>query len=398
VIVHVDMDAFFAAVEQRERPELRGKPVIVGADPGGRGVVATCSYEARVFGVHSAMPIREARHRCPQGVFLPVRMGLYVAASRQVMEILGRYSPLVEPLSIDEAFLDVAGCERLFGPPAEIARLIKADVLECTALHCSAGVAPNKFLAKLATELGKPDGLTVIEPGREREVLEPLPVTKVFGVGKRTAQVLESMGLRTVGELAAAPLDRLARRLGPAAAAHMHALARGEDDRRVEPVRVAQQLGSERTFEHDLADREELKLQLLALAGEVGWGLRRHGFRGAGVRLKVRTEDFTTFTRSRKLARPSDADRVLFRVACELFEASRPSRPVRLLGVAAFDLVGEEDAAQGTLFGPPEDEARAARIDLASDQLRTRFGDTALRPASLLRRPVPPPKVTRKPK
>ncbi len=398
MIVHVDMDAFFAAVEQRERPELHGKPVIVGAVPGGRGVVATCSYEARAFGVHSAMPISEAYRRCPQGVFLPVRMDLYVAASRQVMEILGHYSPLVEPLSIDEAFLDVAGCELLFGPPVEIARRIRADVLENTALRCSAGVAPNKFLAKLATDLGKPDGLTVIEPGHEREVLEPLPVTKVFGVGKRTAQLLESMGIRTVGELAAAPLDWLTRRVGPAAAAHMHALARGEDDRRVEPVRVAQQLGSERTFEHDLSDPEELRIQLLGLAGEVGWGLRRHGFRGAGVRLKVRTEDFTTFTRSRKLARPADTDRLIFRVALELFEASRPRLPVRLLGIAAFDLIGEEEAAQGTLFGPPEDEARAARIDRASDRLRSRFGDAALRPASLLLRPAPPPKVTRKPK
>ncbi|MBI3892287.1 MAG: DNA polymerase IV [Candidatus Wallbacteria bacterium] len=378
------MDAFFASVEVRERPELAGKPVIVGADPKGRGVVSTCSYEARRFGVHSALPIREALRRCPQGVFLPVRMELYAAVSAQVMEILGRFSPLVEPLSIDEAFLDAAGCERLFGPPREMARRIKQTILDETRLACSVGVAPNKFLAKLATELGKPDGLTVIPPEKVQEVLSPLPVQRVFGVGKRTAEVLEAMGIRTVGDIARTPAPELAARLGPASVAHMQALARGQDERRVEPHRTPKQLGSERTFEVDVDDPVEMYECLLGLAMDVGGGLRRHRFTTTAVRLKLRTEDFVTCTRTRRLSRPTDADRTIYRAARALLAEPMPALPVRLLGVTACELQTGEEPCQQTLFGPPADEVKASKVDRAADAIRERFGPDALKPAALV--------------
>ena len=386
MIIHVDMDAFYAAVEVREQPELAGKPVIVGADPRGRGVVSTCSYEARKFGVHSAMPISEAYRRCPTGVFVPVRMELYVSVSQVVMGVFRRFTPLVEPLSIDEAFLDVSGCESLFGPPETIAKKIKAEVLADTRLKCSVGVAPNKFLAKLATELGKPDGLTVITPERITEVLGPLPVTRVFGVGRRTAEALDAIGIRTVGELARADTALLIAHMGEAATAHMQCLARGEDERRVEPSRLPRQLGSERTFERDVADARVLKRQLLDLSLHVGMELRRHGYRARTIRLKLRTEDFATTTRSRTLPNPTDSDRVISRTIAELFTKHLPRLPVRLLGVTGADLVtGPDD--QPTLFGPPEAEVKQAKMERAMDRVREKFGRQALRPASLVAPP-----------
>ncbi|MBI4860369.1 MAG: DNA polymerase IV [Candidatus Riflebacteria bacterium] len=386
MIIHVDMDAFYAAIEERERPELAGLPVIVGADPRGRGVVSTCSYAARRFGIRSAMPIREAFRRCPQGVFLPVRMELYVRASRQVMDILEQFSPLVEPLSIDEAFLDARGCEQLFGPPREMALKIKTRIREETALPCSVGVAPNKFLAKLSTELGKPDGLVVLEPGRVREVLDPLPVERVFGVGKRTGATLATMGIFTVGQIAAAPFDRLVQRLGLAAASHIQRLARGEDDRDVEPNRRPKQMGAERTFAFDLEDPAALRRQLLELAGDVGASLRRHEYRCQSVRLKLRTEDFVTTMRSQQLPSPSSCDRTIYRTVCQLLAAHPPGRPVRLLGVTAADLVYGDEEQQGQLFPPPGDDARAASVERALDRVRQRFGRSALGPASLVSR------------
>ncbi len=384
MILHVDMDAFYAAVEQRDRPELRGKPVIVGASPTGRGVVSTCSYEARKYGVHSAMPIRDAYRRCPGGVFLPVRMARYAQVSEQVMEILGRFTPAVEPLSIDEAFLDVSGCERLFGPPAEIARQIREAVLAETGLTCSAGVAPNKFLAKLATELGKPDGLTVVPEEGIREFLAPLEVRSVFGVGKRTAQVLGSIGIRTLGEIVAAPEELLRKHVGPASAIHMQRLARGEDSRKVEPLRQAKQLGAERTFGHDLEDPVELRRHLLELCCEVGRGLRKQSLAGQSLRLKMRLEDFTTYSRTRRFDRPAFSDRVFYRESCALLTLEPPTRPVRLIGVAAVGLVAPEDPAQGRLFPPSEEEQRAERAERAADRVRARFGKAAIRPASLV--------------
>ena len=385
MIIHVDMDAFYAAIEVRDRPELAGKPVIIGADPRGRGVVSTCSYEARKFGVHSAMPIRDAYRRCPQGIYLPVNMALYVDVSRQVMQVFARYTPLVEPLSIDEAFLDVAGCESLFGPPDVIARKIKADVLTTTRLKCSVGVAPNKFLAKLATELGKPDGLTVIAPDRIAETLEPLPVTRVFGVGRRTAEALDALGIRTVGELGRADTARLIAHMGEGATAHMQALARGEDDRRVEPARQPRQLGSERTFERDVSDKAVLRRQLLDLSLQVGMELRRHGYRARTVRLKLRTEDFATTTRSKTLPVPTDSDRIIYRTICDLFTRHLPRLPVRLLGVTGADLLTGPDE-QPTLFGPPAEVAKVAQVERAMDRVREKFGRDALRPASLVAR------------
>lgn len=385
MILHVDMDAFYAAIEVRERPELAGKPVIVGADPRGRGVVSTCSYEARKFGVHSAMPVSEAYRRCPQGVFVPVNMELYVSVSEKVMAVLRRFTPLVEPLSIDEAFLDVHGCEGLWGPPKEIARRIKAEIMTETHLTCSVGIAPNKFLAKLATELGKPDGLFTIHADRIQEVLDPLPVTRVFGIGRRTAEALDAIGIRTVGEIARADTAFLVAHMGEGATAHMQALARGEDDRRVEPFRQPRQLGMERTFERDVSDVRVMRSQLLDLSWQVGMELRRHEYRAKTVRLKLRTEDFATTTRSRTLPRPTDSDRVIYRCVSELFTKHLPRLPVRLLGVTGADLQFGADE-QKTLFGPPEHEARIMRMERAMDAVREKFGRDAVRPATLVAR------------
>jgi DNA polymerase-4 len=389
MIIHVDMDAFYAAVEQREQPELVGLPVIVGADPRGRGVVSTCSYEARVYGVRSAMPIGEAYRRCPQGVYLPVRMELYCAVSQTVMEILDSFSPLVEPLSIDEAFVDAAGLEGLFGPPEQMAERIKAEIRARTKLTCSVGVAPNKFLAKLATELGKPDGLTVIAPERVQAVLDPLSVQRVFGVGRRTSALLESLGIHTIGQLRLARPDALTGHVSVQGLEHMQRLARGEDDRIVEAYRNPKQMSAERTFMVDIASAAEIRKHLLELAQDVGHSLRRRGFRARSVRLKLRTEDFVTSTRTRSLARATDSDRVLYRTACELFNRTPPRRRLRLVGVAAADLRTGPEEEQGTLFGPPPEEVQQATIERTVDRIRDRFGLASVRPAALLDRRPP---------
>lgn len=384
MILHADMDAFYAAIEQRDRPELRGRPVIVGADPRGRGVVSTASYEAREYGVHSAMPIGEAYRRCPGGVYLPVRMAHYVSVSRDVMQVFRRYSPLVEPLSIDEAFMDMTGCERLFGSPEEMARSIQADVQQATGLSCSVGVAPNKFLAKLATELAKPAGIRVIHADQIAETLGPLPVGALFGIGKKTACRLEDIGVHTVGELRAVAPALIEKVLGKEVARHALRLSRGEDERRVESSRLPKQHGSERTFAVDMEDIDELKRQLHELAIEVGASLRHRGYRGRRVRLKLRTEDFATCTRTRSLATPTDSDRVIYRTALELLEEEPPGKPVRLIGVTVVDLLHDVDEGQGLLFGPTPEELRRAAAERAVDRIKERFGEAALRPASLL--------------
>ncbi|MBQ6103728.1 MAG: DNA polymerase IV, partial [Kiritimatiellae bacterium] len=309
-ILHVDMDAFFASVEQRDRPELRGKPVIVGAGPHVRGVVSTCSYEARKFGVHSAMPSREAFRLCPQGVFVPPDMDRYMEASAKVFAIFDRYTPLVQGLSCDEAFLDVSGASLLFGDPVEIARRIRADIASELSLTASVGVAPNKFLAKLASDLHKPDGLTIVptDPEDIRAFLAPLPATRIFGVGKVLGETLRAHGVKTIGDIQKTHPSALARWCGPTAAEALHELAFGRDGRTVETEREEKSISREHTFSVDEKDPAAVRALLLDLASDVARQVRAAGKFAATAHLKLRTDDFRTVTRQRPFDRPACDD------------------------------------------------------------------------------------------
>jgi DNA polymerase-4 len=379
-ILHVDMDAFYASIEQRDRPELRGRPVIVGGSPEGRGVVSAASYEARAFGVHSAMPTVTARRLCPEGVFLPVRMAHYVQVALNIREILFAFTPQVEPLSLDEAFLDVRGCEGLFGPAPEIARKIKVRIRAETDLVTSVGVAGNKFLAKLATDLGKPDGLFIIDPDRVREVLDPLPVGKLWGVGKQGEKRLHALGVQTIGQLAALPEQVLFDHLGEGGR-HIWQLAHGLDDRPVVPDEEARSVSTETTFALDIGDREVLRSWLLDLVEHLSHRLRRIGVRARTVEVKVRTSDFRTYLRSLTLAEPTDVTEVLWQSAAGLFERRVPDDwlPLRLLGVGVSGLL-RNAAVQGNLF---EDDWRVKQqaLDRAVDAIRGQFGKDAIRRA-----------------
>ena len=305
MIIHGDMDAFYASVEERDRPELVGKPVIVGGSPEKRGVVSAANYVARKYGVHSAMPAVTARRLCPQGIYLPPRIDYYAEISRQIRDIFERFTPLVEPLSLDEAFLDVTGSENLFGPAVEIGRQIKQAIRKELRLVASVGVAPNKFLAKIASDLKKPDALVVVEPDKVQEFLDPLPVERLWGVGKQSSKVFERLGIRTIGQLRQCPLDMLQARFG-SSGEHLWNLAHGRDDRPVVPEREAKSISNETTFEHDIADMDVLRAWLVDLIEQVGCRLRRHGLRGRTVHLKVRFADFSLITRSQTLPEPTD--------------------------------------------------------------------------------------------
>jgi len=384
-ILHVDLDAFFAAVEQRDRPELRGKPVIVGGDPGARGVVSTASYEARVFGVHSAMPLRTAAALCPGGVFLPVDGAKYRRESRRVMEILGRFTSLLEQVSIDEAFLDVAGSEALFGAPEAIARRIKAAVREEIGLTASVGVATTKLVAKVASDLRKPDGLVVVQPGEEAAFLAPLPITRLWGVGEQTRAALAEHGVRTIGDLAALPVDVLVRRLG-AHGATLHERALGIDPSPVTGEVAAKSVSHEHTFDVDTADREVIERTLLALAEGVASRLRAGGVRASTVTVKVRDSTFHTVSRQRTLPEPTDLADPIFRTALDLVRPEVRGRRVRLLGVGTHGL-GEP--AQMGLFAT-EDPRRRAAVE-AQDEIRRKYGSRALTRARLLGDPLADP-------
>jgi DNA polymerase-4 len=380
-ILHLDMDAFYAAVEQRDHPELRGRPVIVGADPRGglgRGVVSTASYEARRFGVGSAMPISRAYKLCPQGVFVPVDMDRYGRVSDELMAILGRYTDLVEPVSIDEAFLDVTGSRRAFGPPLEMARQMKAAIVAELRLTASVGLATSKLVAKVASDLRKPDGLVVVPPGGEADFLAPLPVRRLWGVGPKMEEALLRLGIQTIGEVAALDPSRLARRIGT----HGHdlqRLARGEDDRPVVADAGAQKsLGQEHTFGEDTADLDRLRRTLLELSDLVAARLRSQGLRARTVTLKYRDETFRTLTRAETLGEPVDSGNGLFAVVWRLFQAVHRGRLVRLVGVSTSHF---GDGPQLELF-PPE----PLPADRARDQLAARFGDNTVVRASLLGR------------
>ena len=381
-ILHVDMDAFFASVEIRRRPELRGQPVVVGGT-GPRGVVSSASYEARAYGVRSAMPGGQARRLCPQAVFLPPDMSAYADASREVMQLFGDVTPLVEPLSVDEAFLDVAGARRLLGSPAAIARHIRTRTATELGLTCSVGVASTKFLAKLASTRSKPDGLQVVPVAQTLAFLHPLPVEALWGVGDRTAETLRRLGLRLVGDVAEAPLGMLRQALGEAAARHLHELSWARDPRPVSVVRAEKSIGTETTFDEDIADPDLIRRTLLGLATTVGVRLRQAGFQGRTVAIKVRLADFRTLNRSRTLPEPTDVAREIFDISWALFEALRPGDRIRLVGVRVEGL-GASDGAprQLELSDRPHSWRDAER---AADAAAARFGANMIRPASLIR-------------
>jgi DNA polymerase-4 len=381
------MDAFYASVEQRDRPELRGQPVIVGG-VGNRGVVSAASYEARRFGVRSAMPTATARRLCPQGIFLPVRMAHYAHVARQIRHILLSVTPLVEPLSLDEAFLDVRGCERLLGPAPEIARRIKERVRAETGLTASVGVAPNKFLAKLASDHGKPDGLVVVPVRQVAEFLAPLSVGRLWGVGAQGEKRLHALGVRTIGQLAALPERVLVDHFGKTGR-HLWELAHGRDERAVTPDREAKSISTETTFPEDVGDREALRAWLLDLVDELAGRLRQEGVLARTVELKARSSDFRTRTRSLSLPEATDVTDVLWRAALRLFERSvtEAELPLRLLGVGASNLTREEKV-QRQLFGD-EGRKRDEALDRTIDAIRGRLGPGAIRRGSGLEPRLP---------
>ncbi|GAA3062092.1 DNA polymerase IV [Actinokineospora globicatena] len=379
-VLHVDMDAFYASVEIRERPELADRPVVVGG-VGVRGVVSSANYLARGFGVRSAMPTSHARRLCPQAVYLPPTFALYQEVSAGVQAIFREITPLVEPLSLDEAFLDVAGAlRRLRRTPAGIGAEIRRRVLAEQGLVCSVGVGPTKFVAKLASGLAKPDGMLVVPRGEITEFLHPLPVSALWGVGKRTAERLFDVGLERVADVAAAPLPRLRRMLGTAMAEHLHALALGHDPRAVVADTAEKSIGAEETFDVDHFDRAVVRSELLRLAERTAATLRERGLRGRTVAIKVRFADFTTISRSKTLPVATDVTQEIYRTAAQLLTEQTPPGAIRLIGVRVEQL--GSDGAEQLLMDAPAQGWREA--DQAADKARTRFGAAAIRPAALL--------------
>ncbi len=399
-IIHLDLDAFYASVEQLDDPSLEGRPVIVGGT-GRRGVVAAASYQARRFGVRSAMPTARARRLCPEGVFLPPRFERYGDLSHRVFEIYRRYTPLVEPLSLDEAFLDVTESRALHGSGRDIAVAVKRAVREETGLTVSAGVAEVKMAAKIASDLGKPDGLVVVPAGTVAEFLAPLPVGRLWGVGAVTEAALRRLGVVTIGQLARFPGAVLSEKFG-AHGRHMHALARGEDPRPVVPDEAARSIGAEDTFDQDLLGLEALWPRLLDQVERVARRLRAAGVRGRTIALKLKYSDFTLVTRRCTLPEPTDDGRAIAEaIRLDLARADL-SRPVRLTGVAVSGFEGggggSAEAGQLGLFEPrpePRREGRRDRLNAALDAIAGRHGDDAVRPATLAGRPERAPQGPR---
>lgn len=378
LVMHVDMDAFYASVEQLDHEEYRGRPVIV-AGLHRRSVVSTCSYEARRFGVHSAMSTVKARQLCPQGIFVEGNFRRYAEVSKEIFAIFERYSPVVEPLSIDEAFLDLTGMERLMESPRQYAMKLKEEIRRQTGLVASAGIAPNKFLAKLASDLEKPDGLTIIEADRVQQVLDPLPVQEIWGVGKKSNQVLASMGIINIGQLRCADYQQLADRLGQSMAKQLYNLSRGLDDRPVAPREAAKSIGNEITFPEDIQGQEAAEQVLLELSVKVGRRLRQAGLKARTVHIKVRRYDFTTCTRQKQLAEMSGFDNEIYQAARELFRQLGIFYGIRLLGVSVS---GFDDYEELSLFAGEREKKE--RLYSAIDSINKRFGSLGITRAKLL--------------
>lgn len=376
-IIHVDMDAFFASVEQLDNPALKGKPVIVGGRPGGRGVVSAASYEARAFGVHSAMPLKTALRLCPQGVFLPVRFARYGEISQQIREIFHRYTPMVEPLSSDEAFLDVKGSEGLFGSAETIGRKIKAEILNETGLTASVGLGPNKFLAKLASDLKKPDGFVVIPLDKVREILDPLPVGRLWGVGKKAELRLHALGYKTIGQIAAANPKALEMAFGPSAI-HLWELAQGIDSRVVTPDRLAKSLSADVTFPEDIQEVKVLEEKLLDLVEHLGARLRKKEIKAGVLEVKLRSSDFETRSVSKTLLEPINETMLLWAEAKLLLQKLLhfDLLPARLISVGAVRLVRPGEV-QGGLFDTKIIQ-KQGEIDRTLDAIKAKFGVEAI--------------------
>ena len=384
-ILHVDMDAFYASVEQRDDPGLRGRPVIVGGT-GARGVVAAASYEVRRYGVHSAMPMREALRRCPDAVCVPPRISHYAGVSKQVFAIFHEFTPLVQGLSLDEAFLDVTAGTGALGDGEQVAREVKRRIRERTGLTASVGVAPNKLVAKIASDLRKPDGLVVVRPEEINAVLDPLPIRRLFGLGAKTAPKVEALGIRTLGELRVASPARLRPIFGRYAERVLQRAA-GIDTRPVVPDEDEKQISAEETFDTDIADPVRLRAEIVRLADKACARLRSRGLAAACVTVKIRRKDFTTYTRQRRFEPPTQETRVITAIATELLEAWRATQPraaLRLLGVGVSDLA---PATQLDLFTTAQ-ASRNRELDAAVDRIRERFGKVALAPASSLAQPA----------
>ena len=379
------MDAFYPAVEVLDDPALRGLPVIVGGSSH-RGVVASASYEARKFGVHSAMPIAEAKRRCPKGVFLPVRMQRYKEISQAIFAIYERYTPLVEPLSIDEAFLDVSGSMRLFGTPQEIAATIKRDVQQELNLTVSAGVASNKSVAKIASDYQKPDGLTVVKPGTEQQFLNPLQIERLWGAGPITCRALHLLGVQTIGDLARLSPELLSAKFGKQGES-LHRLACGIDEREVESAQGLKSIGNEETFSEDIVNMDVARQELLALATKVGGRLRHKATVGRTISLKVKYNDFKQITRSATLIDPVDDGNTIYRQCCSLLEKTEVGRrPVRLLGVTVSNLCDPEAPRQQSLFDDPVHDQKTESLNRAVDNIQDTFGEGTIMPGTLLKK------------
>ncbi len=368
------MDAYYASVEERDNPSLRGKPVIVGGSADRRGVVSAANYEARKFGVHSALPMVTALRRCPNAVVLPTRMSHYADISKQIRAIFHRFTPIVEPLSLDEAFLDVDGCEQLFGTPLEIAVAVKQAILDETQLVASVGVAPNKFLAKISSDLNKPDGLVVVDPNRITEFLDPLPISRLWGIGKVSEKALRTVGIETVGQVRQLSEKTLTDKFGEVGT-RVWNLAHGIDNRRVVPDREAKSISHETTFAVDVADRDHLRAWLMELVDQVAERLRRNDLRARTVNLKLRYSNFETLTRSRSFGEPVNSTTRIWEAARELLDRCPETRPIRLIGVGVSN-IGRKGAAQQSLFGEDKQESK---LDSVADSIRAKFGRSALK-------------------
>ena len=379
-ILHVDMDAFYASVEQRDNPSLLGKPIVVGGSRNNRGVVSAASYEARKFGIHSAMPMAEVYWRCPHAVCLPVDIPKYREVSLQIRQIFLTYTPMVEPLSLDEAFLDVTGSLSLFGPAGKIALVIKKRIQQELNLTASVGLACNKFLAKIASDLQKPDGLVVVQPDRIQEFLDPLSVERIWGVGKKTAEQLHALNIRTVRDLRNFDQDTLTKLLG-VIGRQLYLLARGNDDRPVASDRVVKSIGRETTFAIDIADRDVLETVLLKLSMDVGRSARKELLKGKTITLKVRFKDFKAISRSHTLTQASHLDDVIYREVCHLLGEVALRQPVRLMGVTLSNLTDQEESQLCLFTEVKKDRENLTKI---LDLVKEKYGESSITRAKLL--------------